>query len=153
MKFTHEGKVGINLYVIPEPSSGNGEGGPQMFIDDQSTVSANIPKEEKCLSPSQSSCTSKGSHTQNHALNDEPIDPINHDDSKQEDKENSHPLETTVWIRCDVYDTGIGIPGDFCKCHLFHEDVESYKYLFHFFSFSFIVLVIERVLIMFFLVV
>uniref|UniRef100_F6H9H4 histidine kinase n=1 Tax=Vitis vinifera TaxID=29760 RepID=F6H9H4_VITVI len=110
VKFTHEGKVGINLYVIPEPSSGNGEGGPQMFIDDQSTVSANIPKEEKCLSPSQSSCTSKGSHTQNHALNDEPIDPINHDDSKQEDKENSHPLETTVWIRCDVYDTGIGIP-------------------------------------------
>ncbi|CBI23998.3 unnamed protein product, partial [Vitis vinifera] len=63
VKFTHEGKVGINLYVIPEPSSGNGEG-----------------------------------------------DPINHDDSKQEDKENSHPLETTVWIRCDVYDTGIGIP-------------------------------------------
>ncbi|RVW84235.1 Histidine kinase 5 [Vitis vinifera] len=86
VKFTHEGKVGINLYVIPEPSSGNGEGGPQMFIDDQSTVSANIPKEEKCLS-----------HLSLAAL-------------QKEDKENSHPLETTVWIRCDVYDTGIGIP-------------------------------------------
>lgn len=115
MKFTHEGKVGINLYVITEPCSGNGEGCPQLFSDDKSTVSANTPTEQKCLSPSQSSCSSKSSHTQNHALDDEPIDPVNHDDSKHEDKESSHTLETTVWIRCDVYDTGIGIPGDFCN--------------------------------------
>lgn len=132
MKFTHEGKVGINLYVIPEPSSGKGERCPQVFANDQSTVSANIPQEQKCLSPSQSSCTSKGSDTQNHALNDEPINPINHSNSKHEESENSHPLETIVWIRCDVYDTGIGIPGEFCY-HYFMKMLNFITALFHFF--------------------
>ncbi|KAL8195685.1 hypothetical protein R6Q57_025438 [Mikania cordata] len=53
VKFTHEGKIKINLYVIADPSS-----------EDQEKHEKNEPQ--------------------------------------------SH--ETTVWIRCDVQDTGIGIP-------------------------------------------
>lgn len=33
-------------------------------------------------------------------------------DAMDEDKEiRTNPEEPVVWIRCDVYDTGIGIPG------------------------------------------
>ncbi|XP_045823633.1 histidine kinase 5-like [Trifolium pratense] len=58
VKFTTQGKVGINLYVIPEPP-----------------FSVN------------SECS----------MNDDTED-------------QTRSTETTVWIRCDVYDTGIGIP-------------------------------------------
>ncbi|KAE8099906.1 hypothetical protein FH972_017850 [Carpinus fangiana] len=63
IKFTHEGKVGINLYVVSDPSSVKGEG------CHQNKVSVDGDNEEQPHSP-----------------------------------------ETKVWIRCDVYDTGIGIP-------------------------------------------
>ncbi|KAK2398882.1 ethylene receptor [Trifolium repens] len=58
VKFTHQGKVGINLYVIPEP--------PFSVKSEYST----------------------------------------NDDTEDQ----THSTETTVWMRCDVYDTGIGIP-------------------------------------------
>ncbi|XP_022731224.1 histidine kinase 5-like [Durio zibethinus] len=58
IKFTHEGKVGVKLYVVPEPPFAK-EG--SQHGSDGSTEQAELP-------------------------------------------------ETTVWIRCDVYDTGIGIP-------------------------------------------
>uniref|UniRef100_A0A5B7BZK3 histidine kinase n=1 Tax=Davidia involucrata TaxID=16924 RepID=A0A5B7BZK3_DAVIN len=118
IKFTHEGKVGIKLYVVPEPYSGNREG-CQKIVLDQSTVSANIRKEDKCLSTSQGSFERKVFHGQktgespyqNHTLNDEPKTPVKSEASMDGDKENhSHLYETTVWICCDVYDTGIGIP-------------------------------------------
>lgn len=57
IKFTHQGKVGIKLKVIPEPS----------FASDN-TLNADA-------------------------------------------QEQNGMAETSVWIRCDVYDTGIGIPG------------------------------------------
>lgn len=59
IKFTHQGKVGIKLKVIPEPS----------FSSDN-TLNADA-------------------------------------------EEQNGLTETSVWIRCDVYDTGIGIPGKF----------------------------------------
>ncbi|WJX16156.1 Histidine kinase 5 [Trifolium repens] len=58
VKFTHQGKVGINLYVIPEPP---------FSVYSESSIN---------------------------------------DDTEDE----TRSTETTVWIRCDVYDTGIGIP-------------------------------------------
>ncbi|KAK2452808.1 Histidine kinase 5 [Trifolium repens] len=58
VKFTHQGKVGINLYVIPEPP---------FSVNSESSIN---------------------------------------DDTEDE----TRSTETTVWIRCDVYDTGIGIP-------------------------------------------
>ncbi|KAA8521443.1 hypothetical protein F0562_012104 [Nyssa sinensis] len=119
IKFTHEGKVGIKLYVVPEPYDGNGEG-CHKIVADQSTVSENTRKEDKCLSTSHSSCERKEFHGekpgegpfQNHTLNDEPKTPVKKSEALVDgDIENhSHHLETTVWIRCDVYDTGIGIP-------------------------------------------
>ncbi|CAN7005295.1 unnamed protein product [Brassica rapa subsp. trilocularis] len=61
IKFTHEGKVGIKLKVISEPSFASG-------------MELNADAEEQ------------------NGLTE---------------------TETSVWIRCDVYDTGIGIPGKF----------------------------------------
>ncbi|KAL2517529.1 Histidine kinase 5 [Abeliophyllum distichum] len=80
IKFTHEGKVGIKLYVIPEPCGAIKQVPHQNISSDQSPVSVNSKNEDKCLTM----------------------------EEVQESHSNSQ--ETIVWIRCDVYDTGIGIP-------------------------------------------
>nr|KYP42904.1 Sensor protein rcsC [Cajanus cajan] len=67
VKFTHHGKVGINLYVVPEPPFAKEEGHQKMSTEHE--------------------CSMNG-----------------------DTEEQTHSTETTVWIRCDVYDTGIGIP-------------------------------------------
>ncbi|CAK8568519.1 unnamed protein product [Lathyrus sativus] len=73
IKFTDEGKVGINLYVM---------------------------KEEKHLST-----------PQNHGFNDDCRSLVKSECSMNGDTEDQHhSAETIVWIGCDVYDTGIGIP-------------------------------------------
>ncbi|KAF5940389.1 hypothetical protein HYC85_021556 [Camellia sinensis] len=113
IKFTHEGKVGIKLYVVPAPSSGMGEGFNQKISADRSTFSVNTPEPDKCLSLSQIGCDWKGFHGQkngecpykNHTLDDEPKTPERNGASMDGCED-----EPTVWIRCDVYDTGIGIP-------------------------------------------
>ncbi|KAJ7958441.1 histidine kinase 5-like [Quillaja saponaria] len=121
IKFTHEGKVGINLYVVPDPSFGNAEGYHQKLIADQQTISVNDVKGEKCLSTSQISSDENGLDSkkcgecprQNHPFNDESTTPTKNESSINGDfEEQLHAAETTVWIRCDVYDTGIGIPDN-----------------------------------------
>ncbi|XP_038712621.1 histidine kinase 5-like [Tripterygium wilfordii] len=110
IKFTHEGKVGIKLYVIPEPSFMK-EGLHQRLNPDQSV--ANGQKEERCLSTSQSNNFQNGFHGHRNGegvLNNEPSSPALHGNSMDGDIQDQHQPETTVWIRCDVYDTGIGIP-------------------------------------------
>ncbi|KAI7989732.1 Histidine kinase 5 [Camellia lanceoleosa] len=106
IKFTHEGKVGMKLYVVPAPSL------------DRSTVSVNVHEQDKCVSLSQSCCDQKGFHEEkhgegpykNHTLDDEPKTPIRNGASIDGGEENHlQPDETIVWICCDVYDTGIGI--------------------------------------------
>ncbi|XAR71463.1 Histidine kinase [Bertholletia excelsa] len=82
IKFTHEGKVGIRLYAVNPPALENGEG------------SDKNPGEGP---------------VKNHKVDDEPKTPIKNEALMNGDEEN-HLNETTVWIRCDVYDTGIGIP-------------------------------------------
>ncbi|KAL1291010.1 hypothetical protein HN51_059561 [Arachis hypogaea] len=100
IKFTHEGKVGINLYVV-------------------SNISATQANEDRYLSTPQSSSDrnllddQRHDHPQgqNHAFHGECGSSIKNECSVNEDTEEHHHLtETTVWIRCDVYDTGIGIP-------------------------------------------
>ncbi|BAT82418.1 hypothetical protein LR48_Vigan07g247500 [Vigna angularis] len=118
VKFTHEGKVGINLYVVSEPPFTKAEGHQKMTID-QSTNSANGVKEEKRASTPRSS-SDKNCHdgqkqndhpSQNHLFNDECRSSVESECSMNGDtEEQTHSTETTVWIRCDVYDTGIGIP-------------------------------------------
>ncbi|KAF2302820.1 hypothetical protein GH714_008563 [Hevea brasiliensis] len=117
IKFTHEGKVGINLYVVPDPCFGKAEGNHQKSSAVQSTTNAS--KEEKCTSASQINNDQNGSHTprQNHAHDDEPITPVRTGNAADGDKQEEPQLpETVVWLRCDVYDTGIGIPGAYLSC-------------------------------------
>ncbi|CAK9174734.1 unnamed protein product [Ilex paraguariensis] len=119
IKFTHEGKVGIKLYLVHEPFSFQNKGSHQNTTVDQSSILDNICKDDKCSSTSESGCDKKSSIGQkhgggpchNHTQNDEPKAPIKKGDLEDGDKENHYqPRETSVWIRCDVYDTGIGIP-------------------------------------------
>ncbi|XP_061368072.1 probable histidine kinase 1 [Gastrolobium bilobum] len=119
VKFTREGKVGINLYVVPEPSFAQAEEGHQNRIADQSTILAIGVKEEKHLSAPRSSSDQNaldgkkhnGHPSQNHTFNDECRSSAKSECSVNGDiEEQTHSTETTVWIRCDVHDTGIGIP-------------------------------------------
>lgn len=104
IKFTHEGKVGINLYVVAQPNSEKLEEVHQKMNGDKSNVSANGLTEEKYFS----SASQNGS--------DECRSPVKSECSRNGDtQEQHHSTKTTVWIRCDVYDTGIGIPGILLK--------------------------------------
>ncbi|KAM5565328.1 histidine kinase 5 [Rosa sericea] len=114
IKFTQEGKVGIKLYMVADPTSGEDVRCLQMSNAVQSTVSVNGLNEEK--SASQNCCNGEGIRRkepyQNGSLHDEPSTPVKSEASMNGDKEEEpHSSETTtVWLRCDVYDTGIGIP-------------------------------------------
>ncbi|XP_010242308.1 PREDICTED: histidine kinase 5 isoform X2 [Nelumbo nucifera] len=118
IKFTHEGKVGINLYVVSELDPGSRKGCHQKFIPDQPSVSGNMLKEDN-TSSSLSSYNQKREHCQkgwkgleqNGTPDSGPGTLGRKETSIDGDMENlSHPCEKTVWIQCDVYDTGIGIP-------------------------------------------
>ncbi|KAK4798187.1 hypothetical protein SAY86_030513 [Trapa natans] len=88
IKFTHNGKIGIKLFVIPKPSIASRGGNHLKSNTDQSTVMDNAAlKEEKTIPRCHSNITEDLDHM-----------------------ESTQAPETTVWIRCDVYDTGIGIP-------------------------------------------
>ncbi|MBA0807061.1 hypothetical protein Gohar_022889 [Gossypium harknessii] len=115
IKFTHEGKVGVKLYVVPEPpfakeGSQNGSAGSTA---NQSTT--NVPKEETCTSTSQTSSDQRGFHGKKHegSCQDRSQSkrgtPVTNGTIDVTEEQAELP-ETTVWIRCDVYDTGIGIP-------------------------------------------
>ncbi|KAL2472325.1 Histidine kinase 5 [Abeliophyllum distichum] len=119
IKFTHEGKVGIKLYVVPEPPSAIKQESDQKISSDQSKVLANIKKEEKCVSM----CQSMGDQIDTHRTKDghdtcgsdklknEPSGLVRNGTTMEEDKESLlNTQETIVWICCDVYDSGIGIP-------------------------------------------
>ncbi|KAL1168163.1 hypothetical protein V6Z11_A05G066700 [Gossypium hirsutum] len=115
IKFTHEGKVGVKLYVVPEPpfakeGSQNGSAGSTA---NQSTT--NVPKEETCTSTSQTSSDQRGFRGKKHEdscqdrSQSERGTPVTNGTIDVTEEQAELP-ETTVWIRCDVYDTGIGIP-------------------------------------------
>ncbi|KAJ6434784.1 hypothetical protein OIU84_000091 [Salix udensis] len=117
IKFTHEGKVGINLYVVPDPCNGNAEGNHQKSSGDQSTT--NELKEDKPKLSSQSSTDRKGFHSKkysegpypNHFPGDETQTPVKNGNTTDGDEgEEPRVPGTTVWLCCDVFDTGIGIP-------------------------------------------
>ncbi|TXG62341.1 hypothetical protein EZV62_013704 [Acer yangbiense] len=108
IKFTPEGHVGIKLYVIPEPPFAQEEL-HQKSKANQSTTNAAI---EENHHQSTTSHTSISDQKGFHGNDNEPGTPVNCGNSMDADSEEQHPQvpETTVWIRCDVYDTGIGIP-------------------------------------------
>lgn len=96
IKFTHEGKVGIKLYVVPEPRNLSKQKSWKASAD-QSAHSANTRKDLGEVICDNSEVKKM--------LND----PDRDETPMEEDK--ADPQEQLVWIRCDVYDTGIGIPG------------------------------------------
>ncbi|KAK8499382.1 hypothetical protein V6N12_037020 [Hibiscus sabdariffa] len=117
IKFTHEGKVGVKLYVVPEPPSAKEA---SQRVSDGSTANqstTNVAEEETCTSTSQTSSGQRGYHgkkhegsCQNHSRS-EPGTPVRNETVDVDvTEEQEQLLETTVWIRCDVCDTGIGIP-------------------------------------------
>ncbi|KAA3489841.1 histidine kinase 5-like [Gossypium australe] len=115
IKFTHEGKVGVKLYVVPEPpfAKEGSQNGSAESTANQSTT--NVPKEETCTSTSQTSSDQRGFHGKKHEgscqdrSQSERGTPVTHGTIDVTEEQAELP-ETTVWIRCDVYDTGIGIP-------------------------------------------
>ncbi|KAI3453974.1 hypothetical protein Pfo_010637 [Paulownia fortunei] len=114
IKFTHEGKVGINLYVVPAPSTVVKQGS-QKISRDQSTISANTRKDlstsERNDDQNDSGRVDEYGTCENHKVNNMPRSPVQNGAPMDEDKvTNPNPEEQVVWIRCDVYDTGIGIP-------------------------------------------
>lgn len=115
IKFTHEGKVGINLHIAPEQHSEHAE-------RHLSAISEKEIAEESTSAASQSNCCRETRHRQSSkeelhqhgAPSDGPGTPIKIPGSMDEEIEkNHHSRETVVWLCCDVYDTGIGIPGIF----------------------------------------
>ncbi|XP_019176804.1 PREDICTED: histidine kinase 5 [Ipomoea nil] len=118
IKFTHEGKVGIKLYVVPEPSLGAKQGSHQKQSLDSLKSSSNNWKEDRCLSASHGKHdrTASFSYKDGEGTYENQMhkDGSNHSVSSGalDDDVDAHPdqEEKTVWICCDVYDTGIGIP-------------------------------------------
>ncbi|GKV03066.1 hypothetical protein SLEP1_g15434 [Rubroshorea leprosula] len=105
-------KVGIKLDVVPEPPFVK-EASQHSSTADKSTT--DVPKEGKCASKSQTNGDQNGVHGKKHGGSchrhqlDEPRFLVNIG-TLDSDEEQTQLPETTVWICCDVYDTGIGIP-------------------------------------------
>ncbi|KAH7847844.1 hypothetical protein Vadar_030815 [Vaccinium darrowii] len=113
IKYTHKGKVGIKLYKITALSCDLREGSKGNITADRSVFSAIIREPDKCLSLSQSGSDLNGflEGPRKNSHDDEPETPVINGASMDGGEENHrHPSETTMWIGCDVYDTGIGIP-------------------------------------------
>ncbi|KAH9616490.1 hypothetical protein KSS87_017356, partial [Heliosperma pusillum] len=89
IKFTHEGKVGIRLYVVSAPYIGEGD---QKFVNDHADN-----KETQGENP----------YGDQNKI-DEPKTPSKGGEFV-DDRSYAAQSPQTVWIRCDVYDTGIGI--------------------------------------------
>ncbi|KAL1532364.1 histidine kinase 5-like [Salvia divinorum] len=115
IKFTREGKVGIKLYVVPEPRNFSKQKSWKAPAE-QSSDSANTRKNS---SMSRNSGDQRGSHGcyEGEGVGDknELINTLNDQErdgtqTKEDKARHSNPQESVVWIRCDVYDTGIGIP-------------------------------------------
>ncbi|XP_047337300.1 histidine kinase 5 [Impatiens glandulifera] len=85
IKFTHDGKVGIKLYVVTPPSS----------LREESSNQNSTPVQSGYPETGQNMDTSSQNRKE-----DDPKSPL---------QDISH-LQETVWICCDVHDTGIGIP-------------------------------------------
>ncbi|KAK1276017.1 Histidine kinase 5 [Acorus gramineus] len=93
IKFTHEGKVGIDLHVVSEQSSGPCQ---EVTSDDNPSAAPDRI------------CFQQSSHYQ---ISEEgPFKKTCQTMPEGNTENNPQPHETTVWICCDVYDTGIGIP-------------------------------------------
>ncbi|KAJ3679212.1 hypothetical protein LUZ60_017223 [Juncus effusus] len=110
VKFTHKGKVGIDLRVVPKPESNlpNNHNSKQEKENHSANFKSNnhnLMLENNSSESSQESqdrCEGETSCSNSSAFND----------------------ENTVWLQCDVYDTGIGIPAN-AKSTLFTRYMQA----------------------------
>jgi signal transduction histidine kinase len=102
VKFTHEGKVGINLQVVHDKQPGCKIEGGKIHKRAYSGT-AITAAETAVVSPR--NCDNDNLHCSKHE--DAFQNGVPTCENFKEDIEG----EEVVWLRCDVYDTGIGIPG------------------------------------------
>lgn len=107
VKFTHEGKVGVKLSVVPEPECIKADECHKKSITDQLTNGSTRLTD----SPTSESCSNENGIQTEQARKDPDESGLLNDNNKSPDEEHKHSSGLTVWIRCDVYDSGIGIPG------------------------------------------
>ncbi|KAF0902782.1 hypothetical protein E2562_019111 [Oryza meyeriana var. granulata] len=100
VKFTHGGKVGINLHVLDKQSPGCRIEDGQLHTK---AHSARVVAAEDC-SASPRKCDNDSLGCSNHEDACQTGIPSNDNFGEH------HEGEEVVWLRCDVYDTGIGIP-------------------------------------------
>ncbi|XP_051197842.1 probable histidine kinase 1 [Lolium perenne] len=101
VKFTHDGKVGINLHLVDKQQAGCELENGQLPMIAHPACANNTAAEKSAASPricdsDTSCCSSRGDACQNGISSDENLREYNEGE--------------VVWLRCDVYDTGIGIP-------------------------------------------
>ncbi|KAK6116963.1 hypothetical protein DH2020_049338 [Rehmannia glutinosa] len=97
IKFTHEGKVGINLYVVQEPSTIAKQGSQKLDRDTTKELPMSESQDDQNGRDENSTC-------ENHKLS-------NGAQVEEEKETNRKTEEQVVWIRCDVYDTGLEYPN------------------------------------------
>ena len=104
VKFTHDGKVGINLHLVDKQQAGCDIENGQLPMRAHSACPNTIAAENSAASPRK--CDKDTLCCSNHEDN------CLNDIASNENSREYHE-EEVVWLRCDVYDTGIGIPGFF----------------------------------------
>ncbi|CAL9064915.1 histidine kinase 5-like isoform X1 [Musa acuminata AAA Group] len=109
IKFTHEGKVGINLDVVSEKYPGFRE--EQLKVRSGASVSPLTRQSADSSSERQSCNDRETSHCPSSQENIDENGIILQRASLTDDEQDNHSQhENIVWLRCVVYDTGIGIP-------------------------------------------
>ena len=103
VKFTHEGKVGINLQVVHEQQPGCKM--EHKKIHKQAYPGTPITTAAENCSLSSRNCDTDTLNCSKHE------DVVQNGVPTCENFREDHEREEVVWLRCDVYDTGIGIPG------------------------------------------
>ena len=103
VKFTHEGKVGINLQVVHEQQPGCKMEHKKIHKQAYPGTPITTAAENSCLSPR--NCDKDTLNCSKHE------DFVQNGVPTCENFREDHEREEVVWLRCDVYDTGIGIPG------------------------------------------
>lgn len=107
MKFTHEGKVGVNLKLQSEKYLSCSNGHDEILPAENCSSSLT-----KANSLKSKSCSNKDMLRSREEKEDNGYCKIATETSSLASEEKQQPCEKIVLLHCDVYDTGIGIPGD-----------------------------------------
>ncbi|KAI0492463.1 hypothetical protein KFK09_026736 [Dendrobium nobile] len=105
VKFTHEGKVGVNLKLQSEKYLSCSNGHDEILPAENCSSSLT-----KANSLKSKSCSNKGMLRSREDKEDNGYCKIATETASLASEEKQQPCEKIVLLHCDVYDTGIGIP-------------------------------------------